>query len=612
MFRRLKISTQLIILFGLVMTLSVILSTSFALFSQSQSLRSTLEERGTILSKLTARFLITPLYFNDVDNVNELASSLTQNEDVTFAIVERAEDATIVGQIGDTADISDEVRARVVAFAQARGESVLIDTPDQLLVAVPIGSGSVNVGTLIIGLSFENMQNQLQAAAIQLASFALVWVVLGLVGTVLIARFLSEPINTLTRAAQAVSQGNYDVSFPPASSQELNTLTETFEQMVDQLQNLIGTLETQVATRTQRLEIVAQLSEQLNTILDVAQVSAEVVNQVQENFGYYHAHIYLFDDAQENLVVTAGTGSAGAEMKARGHSIPRNAPTSLVARAARSSEIVRVDNVREAADWLPNPLLPNTYSEMAVPVVSKNQVVGVLDVQEDKIGGLDEGDANVLRSLANAVGVAIDNAALFQEVEAGLARAEAAQAQYVAQAWQTMRSGSQGQKHHYAQPHAPVLDETIINQAEAIAATEDQVSVVTLKTGQAESIVSPIVLHNHSIGTIQLHPDANSKTWSEDDLAIVQAVIDQLAQSAENLRLFDETRQRAGQEQTLREITEKMRQAPNLETLTKMAGEELAKVLNATEGVIKLGVKPNSNLNDGQAEQNGADVEVVS
>ena len=104
-------------------------------------------------------------------------------------------------------------------------------------------------------------------------------------------------------------------------------------------------------------------------------------------------------DPVENLVVAAGTGEAGAEMKAKGHSIRLDARTSLVARAARSGEIVRVDDVREAEDWLPNPLLPHTCSEMAVPIILEGGVVGVLDVQEDKIVGLDEGDANLLRSL---------------------------------------------------------------------------------------------------------------------------------------------------------------------------------------------------------------------
>ena len=323
-----------------------------------------------------------------------MGDSLAQNEGINFAISERS-DGIIAAQSGNAESISDDSRARVAAFAQQQGQTVLIETPDQLLVAVPVGSESVNAGTLIVGLTFENMQSQLQTTAIRLISFSLIWIVVGLVGTVLIARYLSKPIDNMTEAAGAISRGNYDVSLPPAASKELSVLSVTFEQMAGQLQNLIETLEAQVAARTQRLEIVAQLNEQLNVLLDVEQVVARVVNQIQENFGYYHAHIYLIDDAQENLVVTSGTGKAGAEMKARRHSIPVNAPTSLVARAARTGDIVTVDNVRESDGWLPNPLLPDTKSEMAVPIILEGQVVGVLNVQEDRMAGLDEGDASL-------------------------------------------------------------------------------------------------------------------------------------------------------------------------------------------------------------------------
>ena len=167
-----------------------------------------------------------------------------------------------------------------------------------------------------------------------------------------------------------------------------------FKSMTDQLRNLITTLEERVVSRTQRLEVVASLSEQLNAILDFDQLLLELVSQVKDTFGYYHAHVYMLDESQ-NLVMAAGAGEAGRQMMAQGHSISLDVPTSLVARAARTNQIVSIANVREAADWLPNPLLPDTYSEMAVPIVSEGQVVGVLDVQQDEVAGLDEGDAGL-------------------------------------------------------------------------------------------------------------------------------------------------------------------------------------------------------------------------
>ena len=195
------------------------------------------------------------------------------------------------------------------------------------------------------------------------------------------------------------------------------------KQETTQLQQLTQQLE----RHTTQLSVISRISYQLSTILDLDVLLAEVVNQIKDNFTYYYAHIYLLDKKNEKLVVAAGIGAAGDEMKAQKHSIALDASTSLVARAARTGKIVRVDNVREAEDWLPNPLLPDTCSEMAVPILLEGEVVGVLDVQEDEVAALAESDANLLRSLAIQVAVAIRNVRNFETVEAALAESRIAQ-----------------------------------------------------------------------------------------------------------------------------------------------------------------------------------------
>ena len=184
-------------------------------------------------------------------------------------------------------------------------------------------------------------------------------------------------------------------------------------QVNEQLVKLNVELEQRVEQRTQRLEVVALLSEQLNGLLDFNRLLVELVNRIKVSFNYYHVHIYLVDPIQTKLIMAEGTGEAARVMKQRGHAISLDAPISLVAQAARSSQVVSVSNVRAVENWLPNPLLPETQAEMAVPIIRDGQVVGVLDVQSDNIGGLDEGDASLLRSLAGQVAVALTNARLF-------------------------------------------------------------------------------------------------------------------------------------------------------------------------------------------------------
>ncbi len=181
------------------------------------------------------------------------------------------------------------------------------------------------------------------------------------------------------------------------------------EENTSQFRKTIHNLE----KRSQQLEMVVKISQQLTSILELGDLLRQVVVLTRETFNYYHVHIYLVDETRTILLMSEGYGEAGAEMKRHKHQILIAAPRSLVARAAREKRIIIVEDVRRDPTWLPNVLLPNTHSEMAVPIIIGEQVMGVLDVQENEIGGLDKSDADLLRTLANHIAVAIQNAQLY-------------------------------------------------------------------------------------------------------------------------------------------------------------------------------------------------------
>lgn len=200
-----------------------------------------------------------------------------------------------------------------------------------------------------------------------------------------------------------------------ASGLYLRGEQNTFTLRQQQLQEL----RTAVNDRTRALQLAAEVSRRIAAIRDQALMVVEVVEQLKQTFNYYHAHIYLFDESRENLLMVGGTGEVGKTLLERGHKIPRG--KGLVGRAAESGQAVLVPDTRSDLAWLPNPLLPETRAEAAVPIVIGDRVLGVLDVQNNEVNSLTELDVLLISTVADQVAIALENIRANQEAQRLLA-----------------------------------------------------------------------------------------------------------------------------------------------------------------------------------------------
>lgn len=188
----------------------------------------------------------------------------------------------------------------------------------------------------------------------------------------------------------------------------------------EQLERLRLTEE--IEKRAAELATVATVSSAASTTLNPDALLQQVVDLTKERFNLYHAHIYLADESWNTLLLAAGAGDIGKQMVTSGHAIQMDHQASIVARAARERTAIIANDVRSEAEYLPNPLLPDTRSEMAVPMIVGEKVLGVLDVQADITDRFTQEDVNIKTTLATQVAIALQNARLYAEQTATVAQ----------------------------------------------------------------------------------------------------------------------------------------------------------------------------------------------
>lgn len=378
---------------------------------------------------------------------------------------------------------------------------------------------------------------------------------------------------TLARAEeheQAQIEANRQLKLLQASLEQ--RVEERTTELTERRQELELTNQ-QIERRAAQLEAMAQVARTITSVRDLAELLPQITAVISEKFGFYHVGVLLVDEANEYAVLSATNSEGGRKMLERKHRL-RIGEEGIVGHVISTGEPRIALDVGRDPVFFNNPELPETHSELALPLRTEGRIVGALDVQSKEAGAFSDQDVKMLSLLADQVSLAIENARLFDETRTALAEAEAVTRQFVREAWSRLPAEHHLLGYRYSVAGASPLEKPI----DLAAPTSDKGTARSPETGK---VIVPITLRGETIGNLVVQSPTDGEL-SREQFDLIKAVAERVALSAENARLFEETTRRAERERMVSDITGKIRSMPDPQAMVQTAIDELRKALDAS------------------------------
>ena len=405
-------------------------------------------------------------------------------------------------------------------------------------------------------------------AAVGATDLIIVLACLGLTGLLLrfAVRSIAEGFERARRNAQALAESN----------QELQASRDALQVQASDL-----------GRRARYLEATAEVAQNATSMLDQQELLSRAVTLVSEQFGFYHAGIFLLDGTGEYAVLRAASSEGGQRMLERRHRL-RVGQEGIVGYVTGQGQPRIALDVGADAVFFDNPDLPETRSEMALPLRVRGEIIGALDVQSSESAAFSDEDVAVLQTLADQLAVAISNADLFQQAQESLEAERRAYGEFSRQSWRELLR---------AQPNLGFLRrERGISPAGDVWHAEMETA---LHTGQAtpggdsaERLATPIKVRGHVIGVIDAQRSGDAAGWTREQIALLETLADQVGMALESARLYQEAQRRAARERLASEVTARIRASLDIETVLRNATQEIAQALGLAALDVRLGTEP--------------------
>jgi GAF domain-containing protein len=345
------------------------------------------------------------------------------------------------------------------------------------------------------------------------------------------------------------------------TNQELMEVRDNLEKRVEERTMELNRRSTQLEASTIVARSAAMVRD-LNELLD------STVNQISERFGFYHAGIFLADSAEKFIVLQAASSEGGRQLLKRGLKMEIGRQ-GVVGYAAYHKRPRIVQDVSTDSAYVRIPELSNTRSEVALPLIVRNRIIGVLDIQSEESNAFKFDDVYTLQTMADQVALAIDNTLLLEESRVALQQLENLNATNAANIWKAhMREGARG------------FTYTPLGIAPVADVTENE------QTGNEKAITVPLNLRGKVIGTISLKRKTSDPAWAEAEREMAERVASQVALAVENARLLEESQHRAMREQKVNELSNRFSRSLDVDALLQNAIRELHNLPQVAEVAV--------------------------
>ncbi|MDD2921268.1 MAG: GAF domain-containing protein [Anaerolineales bacterium] len=444
-----------------------------------------------------------------------------------------------------------------------------------------VSVGNIAQKTLTLSSLPRNLLIQLSIALI-LAS---------IIAGVVTSSVISNPLKKLTDFSNEIKKGRLNAAFEPQKlrgefaemASNLQTLAVNTRASFASMENKVEERTLQLERRSNLLKAVADVGKAITSFRNLSELLEKTTHLINENFGYYHAGIFLLDSYKEYAVLSAANSEGGQRMLKRKHQLQIGG-NSIVGFVTQNAKARIALDVGADAVYFDNPDLPETRSEMALPLIVGGQILGALDVQSVEAQAFTEEDISTLQILAEQLAVAIQNANLLSETEKALESARLVYGEMSREAWSNILR-NQPLIGFLATP--PGTAQMRSDTLEAHLAKAFETGDVVLGSDNL-TISIPIKIRGQSIGAIRLKKAEIAEAWTQDETNLAIALADQLSGALESARLYKESQRRAARESLVSDISARISAASHTDAILRETVQELGQTFGNASVTFQL------------------------